>query len=240
MKTVDDWADWIAGRGDPAELEEALRSAPALVSARTDLGDTLLHEACWHKRLPLAALLVSAGADVNARGDLGRTPLHCAVHDTAAAEALPLVRLLVEHHALPEREDALGFTVAEYARRELWDDPSELLAVLGAAPGAQEEKIDTFEATVARMNAIEAEAHTALALFQLLEAFGEGRRFEPSTALPRADVACLKDAQQILEAIAGTSWAGAARQLLRRYVKPGHVHRLLAPYFEAKKAGRGG
>jgi hypothetical protein len=227
--TPDEWADWIANHDDVAELERALTADPALASARTTLGNTLLHEACWHKKLPYVELLVGAGADVNARGDLGRTPLHCAVHDAPPDEALPIVQFLLAHRAMPELEDAAGFTVAEYAKREIWDDPNEVLSVLGETRVEIVRAPSDFEGTVAHIEAIRREGETIRAVQRAIDAFRDGTRFDLAQA-PDADAQCLGELQRILDTIAATSFADAARALLRERWKPAHAARLVGAY----------
>jgi hypothetical protein len=222
--TPDEWADWIAAHDDVAELKRALKKDPTLARARTGSGNTLLHEACWHKKLAMVELFVAAGADVNARGDLGRTPLHCAVHDREAEDALPIVRFLVENDALPELEDGVGHTVAEYARREIWDDPNEVLAAIGAKPVVEQRVPSDYEGTVAQIRAIQSEGETIIALRRMIEAFRDGTRFD----VP--DVLALREFQMILDTVAATSWAKAARELLREQFKPAHAKRLLGLY----------
>ena len=224
--TPDEWADWIGANDDAAELKRALWADPSLATVRTEEGGTLLWHACWHKKLAMVQLLVAAGADVNARGDLGRTPLHCAVHDTAPEDALPIVRFLLEHGALPELEDRAGHTVAEYARYQIWDDPNEVLALLGAAPVVKAHVGDDYESTLAQVRSIQSEGDTISGLRRMIEAFRDGKPFD-SSEVPTADASVLQEFQMILDAVAATSWAEPARKLLREQFKPAHAKRLL-------------
>ncbi len=213
--TVDEWASRLAQGDCAGELAAALSTEPALAFARTALGNTLLHEACWAKRVASARALLDAGADPNARGDHGRTPLHCAVHDAPMARVTPLVHLLVERRADPTLVDDAGFTVAETARREIWDHPNESLPQLDPALAVR---------------AIEMHAHTAVAVMRLLEAFRDERAAPDVSDLPAADPRCVADLASILAAIARTSWVSALRDLLAAELVPAHVHRLLARY----------
>jgi ankyrin repeat protein len=226
--TADEWANWIAEHDTTTELEAALERDPSLATQRTSLGNTLLHEAAWHKRASLVAALLAARADPNARGDLGRTPLHCAVHDCAAAEAAPIVRLLLAHYALPELEDSAGHTVAEAAAFEIWDDQAAILALLGAPTPVESAPIsgDDAAATIAALQAIQTEGATARAITLLLRAFRDGTT---ATVPPDADPTCVGELQQLLDAVARTTWAPAVRAWLRGF-KPGHAKRLLRLY----------
>jgi len=213
--TVDDWAR-LLGEGDCAdELARALRSDEALVSARTSLGNTLLHEACWTKRVASARVLLDAGADPNARGEHGRTPLHCAVHDAPMAQVAPLVQLLVERRADPTLADETGTTVPEDARKEIWDHPNE-----PALPADPESAV----------RAIETRAHTAVAMMRVLEAFRDEHGAPDLADLPAADRRCIADLISILDAVSQTSWASAARDVLAVGLLPAHVERLLDRY----------
>jgi hypothetical protein len=232
--TIDDWANWIAEHETPTELETALARDPSLATQRTSLGNTLLHEACWLKRQALVAALLDAGADVNARGDHGRTPLHCAVNDAPAARALPIVRLLLARGARPDLEDNAGFTVAAFAEQEIWDDRDAVLALLGAGPSrAAAPSSSDYAATVAHIGAIRTENDTAAAIAALLEAFRDerGAPWPPVTArFPAADPTCIADLARLLDELAATSWAPAARAWLRAAFKPAHAQRLLQLY----------
>lgn len=230
---VDDWANRISEDDVFGELEAALRDDPELSSAKTSLGDTLLHEACAHKRLALVDLLLAAGADVNARGDHGRTPLHRAVHDAPLAKALPIVRRLVEHRAVCDLEDEIGFTVAEHAAQEIWDDPEPVLLVLGTSLAKEGLAGRDIATIAARPDDIEARAHTAVSILRLLEAFRDARELGPAITqeYPAANMRCVEDLRHILDTIAATSWGAAARGVLRMRFKGGHVHRLMNAYF---------
>lgn len=125
----------LANHDDPtalASLTGALAADPTIVAAHTDLGNTLLHEACRAAHLEAARALLDAGADVNARGDHGWRPLHCAVHDRGGAKAAPIVRLLMANGADPNLEDDNGFTPVDWAKQELWDRADEVLATMNA------------------------------------------------------------------------------------------------------------
>ncbi|NUP05566.1 MAG: hypothetical protein HOW73_05850 [Polyangiaceae bacterium] len=117
---------------DEAGLKLALTRDPKLISAKSILGDTLLHEACREKKLWAVTLLLEHGAAPNAPGDLGFTPLHCAVRDCPVARAEPVVARLMKHHADPSLRDASGADVFQHVvdRHEIWDDPSRIVALL--------------------------------------------------------------------------------------------------------------
>ena len=214
MPTIDEIADRMPDL-ELGELEALLASDPGLVHARTSLGDTLLHEACWHDRDELVTLLIDAGADVNARGEHGRTPLHCAVNDAPAQEMVPLIRALRDAHAVVELEDELGFTVEETLLREAWDDPQPALDALGVAAPSH--------ATTAQY------WRTGYAIEQLLSAF---RDQLPLHAEPSSEVddGCVRDLQSVLALIASTSWAAPLRTWLRTRYKPNYANRIYAIY----------
>ena len=71
---------WIEA-GDDAAVLAAIADDPTCLVASTDDADTLLHLACWQKRLSLVEVLVVRGAALDVRGCYGRSPLHYAVHE---------------------------------------------------------------------------------------------------------------------------------------------------------------
>jgi ankyrin repeat protein len=210
-----EWADRFSERGfDVAALAAELRDDPALATARTSLGNTLLHEACWHKRLEAVEVLLAAGADVNARGDHGRTPLHCAVNDAPAAEALPIVQLLLDRGAVNGLDDDVGFTPAEWAAREIWDDREAVAELLGPAEPASLDQ-------------------TPLALMRLLDAFRDGQPLDVDAATSRLtgiDRRCIDDFAALLAMLASTTWGEPARALVATRFRPAHIHRWFAAY----------
>jgi ankyrin repeat protein len=102
---------------------------PDCVRFRSDEGDTLLHLACWAKRLDVVLATIGAGADVNARGDSGQTPLHYAVYE-GDRNSLPIVDVLLSHGADPAMIDDCGFSVADLANLSMTEGLSEVLEQL--------------------------------------------------------------------------------------------------------------
>jgi hypothetical protein len=124
-------------RGDHATVAAALRADPSLATAKTDGdGDTLLHVACWQKRAAIVRELLTYPCDLDARGAYGRTPLHYAVHE-GGRESVPIVQALLARGANPALTDNNNFTVAAWARIEMYGaELAEVLALLGTPPGA--------------------------------------------------------------------------------------------------------
>lgn len=119
---------WIEA-GDDAAVLAAIADDPSCLVASTDDADTLLHLACWQKRLPLVEVLVVRGAALDARGCYGRSPLHYAVHEgTAASPAI--VACLLAAGADPSARDDAGFSVEDWAKVELEADLADVLALL--------------------------------------------------------------------------------------------------------------
>jgi hypothetical protein len=69
------------------------------------------------KRKEIVRLCLSRRSDPNYRGDNEVTPLMRA----AANDDLPIVRMLIEHHADPSLKDDRGWTASDYA--DLYDNP---------------------------------------------------------------------------------------------------------------------
>ncbi len=90
-------------------LAEWLLDAGASARARGRFRTSLLH----HSAMPewLAKLVLARGANPNARDITGQTPLMSACE----ADNLPLVRLLLQHGAIPEAADHDSHTVLDYA-----------------------------------------------------------------------------------------------------------------------------
>ena len=155
--------------GDLESLAAALAEVPALMAQQEESGDTLLHHACQQKFDAAVALLLEAGASAHARGFFGRTPLHCAVLDTDASRAAPVVSRLLAAGADPRMKDEAGFDVIALARKEVWAPQAEVLDLFGARSSAQPNTA-TFEATRAVVEGIERRSHTELAVSRVLEA----------------------------------------------------------------------
>lgn len=128
--SVDAISDLIV-RGNAEGVAVALQAAPTLLAARTVEGDMLLHVACWQKQVAIVSTLLADGADVNAHGWLGRTPLHYAVHEGRRI-SVPIVKLLMDFGADPALKDDNGFTVADWARIEMYECLDQVLDLIRA------------------------------------------------------------------------------------------------------------
>ena len=72
---------WDAAERGKVEVVRQHLAAGTDVNARGGItGLTALHQAAFHGREKIAALLIEAGADVNAAGRRGETPLHSTVY----------------------------------------------------------------------------------------------------------------------------------------------------------------
>ncbi|MCY1055535.1 ankyrin repeat domain-containing protein [Nannocystis sp. SCPEA4] len=220
-------------RGAADEVAAAVLADPALLSARTADGDTLLHVACWQKQAAIVAVLLARGADANARGFHGRTALHYAVHDGREV-SVAIVRSLLDHGADPTLRDAGGHTPDARAQQEMWGPALDaVLAQLSRPPAAPAPVGDDYAEVVAQVRALEAQGHTLVALSRLLAGFTDGPGADAQRAadgLPAADPRCLADAQRVLDAVATTSWATPLREWLRTEATPALLEQLLRSY----------
>lgn len=104
--------------GDADRVREEIERDPAVATRPDDRsGWTPLHAVCgsrWHRMDPARAaglvsvvrLLLDAGASLEARARGGRTPLGCATATASAGTGNePVLRLLLEHGAVPDDDD---------------------------------------------------------------------------------------------------------------------------------------
>ena len=213
--------------GDLESLAAALAEVPALMAQQEESGDTLLHHACQQKFDAAVALLLEAGASAHARGFFGRTPLHCAVLDTDASRAAPVVSRLLAAGADPRMKDEAGFDVIALARKEVWAPQAEVLDLFGARSSAQPNTA-TFEATRAVVEGIERRSHTELAVSRVLEAWASGAAVAEDGLTPSADAQLLAELKQLLEAVDATRWRKPLAELIVRSARPAQLRELLS------------
>jgi uncharacterized protein len=142
-----DMVEAIAGKGMPLDIWEAsaagrvarvgdiVRMTPALVDAVSPDGFSPLGLAAFFGREEVARILIEAGADVNAQShnDLSVAPLHSAV----ASQSVPIVRALLEAHALVNPVQSGGFTPLHGAAFSGNVEIAGMLLASGADPGAR-------------------------------------------------------------------------------------------------------
>lgn len=202
--------------GNDREVLDALSALPSLLRSTTSDGDTALHIACWQKRQALVERLLELGAAVDARGFVGRAPLHYAVHE-GSAQSVPLVRALLRAGASPTMRDDQGFTPAEWADIEIYDEAArnEVRALLETDDASPSGLRDLLERTLD--HAGEPRAQTAVALGRLRAAFCAGLDCDVDRAmagLPSADARAVGDAVQLLGALSRSSWGEPLRAWL--------------------------
>eukprot|EP00936_MAST-01D_sp_MAST-1D-sp1_P000384 g384.t1 len=102
--------------GDPTIVLQHLDGRLDELEERDNHGCTPLVLAVVHRHLPVLQLLLEAGANPNAPAFFmkERQPLHFAAEVTDEASA-PMLRLLLEHGALPAETDADGETALSFA-----------------------------------------------------------------------------------------------------------------------------
>ena len=127
---------WMDSGLEDADIELDVRAAlnvGATPNARTKGGDTLLLQAVFNNRLSVARLLIKRGADVNLPGEDGDTPLIRAssINDPLADKPqslTPMVQLLLQHKADPNRRNTAGETALTLAA--LWGRGNVVKALL--------------------------------------------------------------------------------------------------------------
>ena len=122
----------MAFDGDIEGVSHYLSTNPNEVDSLDQLGNTLLHTACWGKQLGVIGVIMAFAPNVNAIGCHGRTPLHYAVHEGSAV-SLPIINSLLAAGADARIKDDEGFTPADWAKVEFFD--SSLVPVLKALVG---------------------------------------------------------------------------------------------------------
>ncbi len=213
--------------GDQESLAAGLAERVGLASEQGPEGDTLLHHACQQKFEAGVTLLLAAGASPHTRGFFGRTPLHCAVLDTSAAGAAPIVRRLLNAGADPRLQDEAGFDVVALARREVWSPQAEVLELFDASPD-EAPRTDTFEATRGAFEKLERRVQTELAVSQVLAGWASGLAATEAHLTPSADAELIAELKQVLQVVEGTRWRKPLAALIVRSARPAQLRELLS------------
>ena len=105
---------WDASELGQAEVIRQHLAAGTDVNARGGItGLTALHQAAFHGREEIAALLIEAGADVNVASRRGETPLHSTVY----WEHRAIAELLLAHGAALDAKLENGQTALDWAEQ---------------------------------------------------------------------------------------------------------------------------
>ncbi len=127
-----------AALGEFGCLRDLLRDNPALKSAYSPDGFTLLALACYLGRETAARLLIDAGADVNAESSNG-AKLRC-LHGAVAGRHTGVLRLLLEAGADPNVRQAGGWTPLHGAANHGDEEQVRLLLARGADRSIQSDE----------------------------------------------------------------------------------------------------
>jgi len=115
------------------KLHRILSSSTSSLSAQLGCGGTALHMAACDGEAAAAAWCLEGGAATDVQDDQGATPLMLAAGADDAEEGhLVAVKLLVEHKANLELQDARGDTALHYAAKEQNAEAFEVLVRAGA------------------------------------------------------------------------------------------------------------
>lgn len=147
-------------RGDPALETLPIDSA---VLRYADLrGSTVLHRACWHKRIGFVRRLIAAGANLDAKNSVGSTPLQF----SANMGQVEIAALLIAAGAKVNLANSDGTTPLHWAA--ISGDPATIRCLLKAGADPTRPGFDNGETAVATA----ANRPTALAAFRVFLELG--------------------------------------------------------------------
>ena len=114
--------------GDTKKLETLLAADPNAITIGDSNGDTALHLAAFHRKLPAVQLLLKRNANVDARNHVGMTALHLA----ARIGDVQIVKALLDYTADPNVRDSGGWTPLKWAVSKHNDLVADTLRAHGA------------------------------------------------------------------------------------------------------------
>lgn len=122
----------VALRNDAMDVFELLLAQPKIeLEAQAGNGNTALMMAAFRNNLPAVKALLARGAQVNRPG-------WTALHYAAAAGALDIMHVLLEHHAYIDAESPTKVTPLMLAAREGQEEAVKLLLREGADAGLRD------------------------------------------------------------------------------------------------------
>ena len=130
----------LVRNGDLNGIKALLKSTPALISSKDNLGNTKLHFAAGCGQTELAKLLLANGAAVNSTDNHGSTPLHYA----AMLGGNEVAKLLLARKAnVNARTNDLGWTPLHCAANWGRKEAAELLLANKADVNAKDNNYET-------------------------------------------------------------------------------------------------
>lgn len=131
----------VVALNDLYKLTQLLESTPGLISEYSSDGFTLLHYACFFGHLECSQFLIEREADVNA---IASNPSKVfPLHSAAAAQALGVVKLLLDFGAEVNAQQNGGFTALMTAAMHNNDKMIDILLSHSADVGVKDDSAKT-------------------------------------------------------------------------------------------------